>query len=60
MRQATELASLASRSGDEVIAATYLDMAKVWLKLAEDLTCVRPANDDTADAGAGDGEALNH
>lgn len=48
MRQATELARLAVKSNDEVIAATYLEMARVWLKLAQEVR-LSPVNDDRAD-----------
>jgi hypothetical protein len=56
MRQATELARLAAKSNDTDIASTYLEMARVWLKLAEDLKLTAPANDDTDDE-ADDSEA---
>lgn len=55
MRQATELARLAAKSSDREIAATYLEMARVWLKLASEMRPA-PANDDAE--AADDGDAL--
>jgi hypothetical protein len=52
MRQATELAKLAAKSGDPVIAGTYLEMARVWVKLADDLKREKPADEGD------DGQAL--
>jgi hypothetical protein len=56
MRQATEVARLAARAGDEGIAATYLEMARVWLKLAQEVRLGPTANEDRE--AAADGEAL--
>jgi hypothetical protein len=55
MRQATEVARLAARAGDKDIAATYLEMARVWLKLAEEVRLGSTANEDhrqASDSGA--------
>lgn len=55
MRQATEVARLATRAGDKDIAATYLEMARVWLKLAEEVRVGATANEDhrqACDSGA--------
>lgn len=57
MRQATELARLAVKSNDEVIAATYLEMARVWLKLAQEVR-LSPVNDDRRRSDDEDDEAL--
>jgi hypothetical protein len=46
MRQATEVARLAARSADQEIAATYLEMARVWLKLAAEVRIGAAANED--------------
>jgi hypothetical protein len=58
MRQATELSKLAAKSGDPVIAATYLEMARVWVKLADDLQRAEAANDEGDDGQAADGTDL--
>lgn len=58
MRQATELARLAVKSHDEVIAATYLEMARVWLKLAQEVR-LSPVNDDRRRSDDEDDEALS-
>lgn len=58
MRQATELARLAVKSNDEVIAATYLEMARVWLKLAQEVR-LSPVNDDRRRSDDEDDEALS-
>jgi len=58
LRQATELARLAAQSSDAAISAAYLDMARVWVKLADELSRTHPANDDvSAAADRRDGEA---
>lgn len=57
MSQATELARLAVKSNDQEIAETYLEMARVWLKLAEEVR-LDPANDDGHFACTSDDEAL--
>jgi hypothetical protein len=46
MRQATEVARLAARAGESDIAATYLEMARVWLKLAQEVRLGPTANED--------------
>jgi hypothetical protein len=57
MRQATELAKLAAKSTDRDIAATYLEMARVWLKLADEGRVAPAVGDRDADTSGRD--ALN-
>lgn len=58
LAMAAQLRAQAQRSGDPDVAAGYLELAAIWLQLAEDARTHAPAN-DFRDAPTGRGDRHN-